>query len=352
MKKLYSKTISIFALAIVLLCSLRTFAQNSSLKTAIHLAPGVTHPLGKETKNGANPQMITSCDGNDIRIFPSPNPQSEIHISINKLNPNVLLLSSQTFPVTNSWQGAYWSTNGGTTWVGSDNLPNNAPGRGDPSTTFDAAGNGYISTMTYPVGNINGEPNGYAIQRTANNGTTWQPQVSGSGIINGFDKEMIAADDIATSPNANNFYCAWTSLNVSGRIQFNRSTNLGTTFNTPIILKSGWGQGTNVQTGSNGEVYVCWADYNNSSTDWTSKGLGFCCSTTGGASFTAGQRVISYTGIRAYNAATHHEENPLFNGISVNDFPSMAVDKSTGVHRGRIYVAVPVKENGNGKAVI
>lgn len=352
MKKIHLQII--YLLTLILFCSSQLFGQDSTLKTAIHLASGVTRPIGKNTTtNGVNPELITSCDGNDIRIFPSPNPQSEIHLSINKLNPNVLLLSSQTFPVANSWQGAYWSTNGGTTWVGSDNLPNNAPGRGDPSTAFDAAGNGYVSTMSYPAGNINGDPNGYAIQRTANNGATWQPQVSGSGIINGLDKPMTTADDIATSPNANNFYCAWTNFNVSGRIEFNRSTNAGVTFSAPIYLSAGSGQGVNLQTGTNGEVYACWSDYAaNGLNDYSAKGLGFCRSTNGGVSFTNGQRVIQYTGIRAYNAATNDDENPLFNNIRVNDFPAMAVDKSAGGHHGRIYIVVPAKENGNGKAVI
>lgn len=199
MKKLYLKMLSMLSVLLLLLCSFTVFSQNI-ISTAPFLAPGVTHPIGKDTTNQASTQNLYSCDGTDIRIFPSPNPQSEVHISISKVNPAVLLLSSNTFPVTNSWQGAYWSTNGGTTWVGSDNLPNNAPGRGDPSTAFDAAGNGYIETMTYPAGNVQADPNGYAVQRTTNNGITWQPQAIGSGNNIGFDKPMIAADDISTSP--------------------------------------------------------------------------------------------------------------------------------------------------------
>ena len=299
-------------------------------------------------------QSITTCDGNDIRVFPSPNPQSEIHISINKTNPQVLLLSSQSNFINNSVQGAYWSTNGGVNWTGSDNLPNGAFGRGDPSTAFDAAGNGYISTMN--AVSINApSSNGYLMQKTTNNGTTWQPQVQATGVINNFDKEMICADDIQTSPYANNVYGAWSVLVANPSqdfVQFNRSTNQATTFSAPANLKAGWGQGTNVQTGPNGEVYVCWADYNNSSTDWTSKGLGFTRSINGGVVFVAYQRVISYTGIRTYNNLTQDDQNPLFGGIRVNDFPSMAVDKSAGARRGRIYVVVPVRENGNGKAVI
>lgn len=110
------------------------------------------------------------------------------------------------------------------------------------------------------------------------------------------------------------------------------------------------GQGANVQTGPNGEVYVCWADYDVDGTNkvtYPSHGLGFCRSTDGGVNFTAYQRVLNYTGIRASGST-----DPLFNNIGINDFPSMAVDKSNGPHRGRIYVVIPIKENGNGKSVV
>ncbi|MFC4231573.1 hypothetical protein ACFOW1_06715 [Parasediminibacterium paludis] len=169
---------------------------NNPKKSVLHLANGVSAPVGQNSSSNVTTFSTTTCDGNDVRIFPSPLPQSEVHISINKQNPNVLLLSANTFPISNSWQGAYWSTNANISWTGSDNLPNNAPGRGDPSTAFDANGNGYVATMSYPTGNINAEPNGYAIQRTTNNGTTWGTQVSGSGTINGLDKIMVAADDV------------------------------------------------------------------------------------------------------------------------------------------------------------
>jgi hypothetical protein len=53
-------------------------------------------------------------------------------------------------------------------------------------------------------------PNELFIQRSDNNGAVWQPQVNATGVINGFDKDMIAADDVATSPFANNLYCMWT----------------------------------------------------------------------------------------------------------------------------------------------
>lgn len=336
----------------IILCPLFSLSQKPKSKTIITLAPGITAPINYP--NNFSPNRVTPCDNPDVRVFPSNLPQSEVHISINKTNPQVLLLSANTFPRFNSEQGAYWSTDGGLNWAGDDNLPNNGFARGDPSTAFDAAGRGYVATMN--ADNLFApEANGYLVQRTDNNGLNWQPQVAGTAVLDNFDKEMIAADDVQLSPFTNNLYCSWSRLynNPSNDlVQFNRSTNQGLNFDAPITLKNGWGQGTNVQTGPNGEVYVCWADYNNSTTDWTSHGVGFCRSTNGGVNFTASQRVIAYTGIRAYNSNTQNDQNPLFNNIRVNDFPAMAVDKSNGTHRGRIFVVFPAKEAGYGKAVI
>lgn len=79
---------------------LNSLAQTPKAKTIINLAPGITAPISYP--NNGNPNRITPCDNTDVRIFPSTRPQSEIHLSINKQNPQVLLLSAQTFPVFNS----------------------------------------------------------------------------------------------------------------------------------------------------------------------------------------------------------------------------------------------------------
>lgn len=280
-------------------------------------------------------------DGSDMHIHPSSNPQSEVHISINKLFPSNILVSSNTaFGLGNSIQGYYYTTNGGTSWTGADILPNNAYGRGDPSTCFDADGNGYIVSM---APDATSSPDGYFVQKTTNLGVTWGTQIRGTGPTANFDKEMVAADNTPSSPYANNFYCAWTDFTGSYSVKFNRSINGGSTFTTPITLKSGWGQGTNVQTGPNGEVYVCWANYSTGSVP--ADGIGFSSSTDGGVNFST-KVAFSYAGIRVSGT------DPLFNNTRVNDFPSMAVDKSCGTNRGKIYVAYPTKENGTGKSII
>lgn len=72
-------------------------------KSIVNLGNGVTSPIGLNTNStNVTTFSINTCDGNDVRIFPSTLPQSEVHISINKQNPNVLLLSATTFPTSNS----------------------------------------------------------------------------------------------------------------------------------------------------------------------------------------------------------------------------------------------------------
>lgn len=192
--------------------------------------------------------------------------------------------------------------------------------------------------------NPNTDPDGYFVQRTNSLGLSWHTQVRGAGPTTYFDKEMATCDNTPSSPYANYFYCAWSVLNPQNpTVKFNRSTDSCATFSTPIILKNGFGQGTNVQTGPDGEVYVCWAYYSTGSVPGDS--IGFAYSTNGGVNFTTTSG-FPYSGIRILGP------NPIFHNTRVNDFPSMAIDKSCGTNRGRIYIAYPTKENGNGKAII
>jgi hypothetical protein len=101
MRKNLNQTIGV----ILILLIVKSNALAQSPKTAIKLAPGITTPISYP--NNTNPQRMTPCDNADVRIFPSARPQSEIHLSINKQNPQVLLLSANTFPQFNSWQDAY-----------------------------------------------------------------------------------------------------------------------------------------------------------------------------------------------------------------------------------------------------
>lgn len=316
------------------------YAQSTYEKYALPVQADPTkRPLQKPPNSPSAPNTanrLTDGQNDDIRLLSTTNQQAEVHISIDKSSACNLIASANTLVNGTIQQGYYYSQDGGATWLGSDRLPNNAISAGDPSTAYDAGGFAYLAAMTPG-------PNGYGIQTSSTKGRTWTNQVRASGPTSNFDKEMIAADNSPRSPYANNLYAAWTNFTGSTTVEFNRSTDRGNTFSTPIVLKNGFGQGTNVQTGLNGEVYVCWADYSTGAVP--ANGIGFALSTNGGVNFSAPKVAFGYSGIRVSGT------NPIFNNTRVNDFPAMAVDKGP-THPGRIYIVYPTKENGNGKAII
>jgi hypothetical protein len=288
----------------------------------------------------------------DAQVLNSTDDQSEVHLSVNRYNPSILTCSFNTYVTSISTysQSHFVSSNAGASWTGSDIFDPNSPlVGGDPSTTFDANGNIYISTI---------KNSGYYIIKSTNNSTFASPVFAGGQ--SDFDKEMIAADNQSSSPYKNNLYAAWSEFTDIGSgtkpiVRFNRSTDGGVTFSPLLTLKNGPGQGTNVQTGPNGEVYVCYADYGAGPVaTFPAVGFGFVKSLNGGTSFSAPQVAVAYTGIRKLYTVNNRLtfEDPNFNKIRVNDYPSMAVDKSGSVKNGRVYVVFAAQQNGNGKAVI
>ena len=280
--------------------------------------------------------------GQDIPVFPSNTEQSEVHISLDVNNPSHLLISANTLLGPYLYQqGWYLSNDSGENWSGSNELPFADSLGGDPSTAFTSNGNLYISTLIFKAGDYY---DGYYVYKSSDQGQHWTFHRGDSTNWYAFDKEMIACDNALSSPYKDNLYCAWTQFDLQIKVMFNRSTDGGISFSQPIVLENGFGQGVNVQTGPDGNVYVCWANYGTGNVP--ANGIGFTKSVDGGASFLPYTVAFPYSGIRKSGT------DSTFNYIGMNDFPSMAVDKSNGPHRGRIYIAYPTKENGNGKAII
>ncbi len=291
-----------------------------------------------------NAQQIV--DATDWRIFESDKHQTEVHISINKKSPNIILVSANIHDNKKlKSQGYYYSLDEGITWQGADEIPNNVKVFGDPVTGFDANGDFHLVSMAKK----GDDSDGYYVFSSTDNGANWT-HMRGTGPDANLDKPMsVFFDDHLGSPFSNNFYCAWTQWDddflVAEGVRFNRSTNLLQNFDNAFWLTPDYGQGTNVQVGPNGEVYVCWANYTNGGVP--AQDLGFAYSNMGGAvnSFTVGLP-FSYSGIRTSTGGITQ-----FGGPRTNDFPSMAVDRSCGPHRGRIYVAYP-EFDSQGNAVI
>lgn len=284
----------------------------------------------------ANSPSGSMTDHTDVRVYQSINNQSEEHISINPANPSNLLISANANP-----QGCYVSFDGGSTWQGADQLPNENPSMmaGDPSTAFDANGNAYITTMIYR----NVCCGGYYLFKSTDGGSTWNISDSVKTSYT-FDKEMIATDHYSSSPYENNLYTTWVNRD-NHKIEFDRLTYNG--LSAPIQLSGTYeGYGPDVATGPNGNVYVCWEDDGTTTFTPPSKGVMFDKSTDGGQSFNGAYKAFSVNGMDPDGMGA----DPNFNGTRVNDFPSIAVDLSSSPYQGRIYIAYA--EEVNGKSVI
>lgn len=143
------------------------------------------------------------------------------------------------------------------------------------------------------------------------------------------DKQWMAADSLT-----GNLYVTNTTFTVSGnQIDAYRSTNGGRTWSAAVQLSSpadnGLVQGSRPAIGPNGEVYVVWyaigqVDDNDYMKIRTSTDFGLNYS----------PEVISAAFISNFTTGA-----PAFNRERGLSFPSIAVDRTTGTNRGRIYVS-------------
>lgn len=142
------------------------------------------------------------------------------------------------------------------------------------------------------------------------------------------DKQWMAADT-ATG----NLYVTNTTFTLSGdQIDFYRSTDGGRTWSSALTLSSafdeGWVQGSRPAVGPDGEVHVVWSAIGQiSDFDF----MRFRSSTDGGASFGAEADACSFISNFTSGAPAFNRERGL-------SFPSIAVDRTTGTNRGRVYV--------------
>jgi hypothetical protein len=245
------------------------------------------------------------------------------------------MLGSSNYIYSTSFinDGVYVTTNGGTSWFGSDtvNSPNRNDMRGDPGPTINKDG---VFLFTHLTSATNfGGVTGMGANRSTDNGLTWGATVQVASDASA-DKNLATSDWSPSSPFYGNSYFAWTSFGTSpanGRAS--RTTDGGLTWSAPVIINTTPAghnaQGHDCVTGPNGEVYVVWTA-GVSTSPFTEDFVGLAKSTNGGVSFTATENAYDVNGSRSSS----------FNGwgIRTNGFPRIDVDKTTGPRRGWLYV--------------
>lgn len=248
-------------------------------------------------------------------------PQNEPSVRISRVNPDIIVAAWRDFRL--GWQepdvirriGYSYSHDGGLTWSESQLLPDPLPdhlSQSDPVVSSDANGYFYISsTSRKPVTNYNRD---MLLYRSTDNGQTFElfaVAVPGSG-MQGEDKEWIFNDPVQSNPTYDNIFIAWRSFGPSTGIKFRKSDDNGANWSSTVNVGDGQGgQGANVASGTNGDIYVTWLD----------GGIWFDVSTDGGETFGSDEHIEFFWQNDHYS------------------FPFICVDYSDKASRGNIYIA-------------
>jgi len=301
----------------------------------------VATSIGKVTNPNTETRIVNTPIGTmavnpNVIVYPSLNQQCEIYMTRDHNNPQILYVASQNIRGSSINAGTYVSTNGGTTWVGSDTMaaPSMADQRGDPGPTIDKNGR-FIYTHLTSTTNFGGLK-GMGANYSTNKGQTWSATFD-VVIDANCDKNLANTDDVPGSPFYGNSYMAWTSFGTTpGNGRMSRTTDGGVTWSPQLIINATPtghnAQGHDVVVGVNGEVYIFWSA-GISSSPFTEDFIGMAKSTNGGVNFVATENAFDVNGSRSAS----------FNGwgIRTNGFPRTDIDKSSGPRRGTIYVVTP-----------
>jgi PKD domain/BNR repeat-like domain len=215
------------------------------------------------------------------------------------------------------------STDGGGSFV-HRRLPPPSGGQtfGDPVVAFGPNGEVYYSTLM--VDSLSESTIGLA--KSTDGGVTFgEPVDVAYPITNSVDtqdKDWLAVDAGATSPQKGNVYVSWTYFASTGEIfiLFSRSTDGGQTFSFPGLLSpvdTAGVQFSSIAVAPNGDVYVAFADGHISP-----DGLTILKSTDGGVNFTAAP-LVSYNSLQILTGG---------GGARASSYPVVAVDGKGVVH--------------------
>jgi hypothetical protein len=229
-------------------------------------------------------------------------------------------------------QGFGYTVDGGLTWTDLG-IPMKAgtiaTWTSDPVVTVnEKTGNFYYCGLTTNTGTANGVGvlrGHFAAGSFVQDAATMV--ASGANSSNAFDKQWMCADSLN-----GNLYVTYTKFVVGGgHIWFARSTDNGATWSTPVQISKTWENGlvsgSRPAVGPNGELYIVYSALGAVDAD----SIKIVKSTDGGVTF--GPSYVA--GIVMDNYFTGA---PGFNRGRAVTFPAIAVDRSTGPNRGRVYV--------------
>jgi hypothetical protein len=290
---------------------------------------------------GANVKVNQNClNISDPTLQGRGQANNETSIAQDALHPAELVASDNNYIRGDGTCGAHFSTDGGKTWADStipnsftSGLAGNArqywQAGGDTSVAWDTRGNAYESCQLFNRGTAASanpdQSSGFVVFRsTGNDGASWNfpgryvtsffDPTGTAGVLE--DKQLIAVDNHVNSPFRDRIYVSWTEFTADGTayIWEAHSSNYGESFSPRTLVSSSsryctntFGVGTlhgscnenqfsQPFVGSDGALYVTWANFNNQPTTGHDNRYEMLLakSTDGGQTFSAPVKVSDY----------------------------------------------------------
>ena len=297
-------------------------------------------PAGVAAPGAAGPAGATAVPPTNVRVndrIGDTVTSGQSECSIAAFGQNVLAAwnDGQGFVTGGDGQGYGWSTDGGATWTDGGSPPH--PGgfaswlwASDPVITVnEKTGEFYYCGLADSRTGFNAI--GLARGSFSGNSFSWTAASvvrESANSTAGLDKEWMAVDS-----TSGNLYLTHTAFGTTSPIVFQRSTDNGASWSAPLSISVGAENSDRVQgsrpvVGPDGTVYVMYYLIGLIDSDE----YRIARSTNAGVSF--GTPVTAATVYVDYGTG-----QPGFNREIAVTFASLAVDRSTGPRRGRLYLA-------------
>lgn len=218
---------------------------------------------------------ILQVDSTDFRISTlNGRPENEPTVAVNRNNPSSIIAASHAYTLASGFPqfGVYRSINGGATFTTSFlPVPAGFRNTGDPIIDADLNNRWLLAGIAVQPVSATVDRASIIVYRSVDDGQTFSAAINVSGINNNFfdDKEYLAFDKSPASTFEGNAYISYTRFTndaaATSQILLQRSVDGGLTWMAPIAITPAIGgapfvQGSNVQVGPNGEVYVAWIE--------------------------------------------------------------------------------------------
>jgi Thrombospondin type 3 repeat len=254
--------------------------------------------------------------------------QAETSVAVNPLNPSNVVVTYSDYSGPDRGEGSAlgygFTTDGGKTWQSRVVSFPEAVDMGDTSVAVDSHGTFFLSVGLDLVGGATAQ----YVLRSTDGGSTLSPPVNGGPFI---DKVYIGVD-----PATDVVYLAGNAVDSKGRggIFLSKSVDGGTTFSGLLTVSTarGAGFGPVPVIGPGGEIYLSWTNFGSTPKGGSTNTTYFNRSLDGGTTWLSKNVLVG--------AATLDPVSPYTpnGGFPVYPIPALAVDRSNGPFRGRLYV--------------